>query len=212
MSSFTSDQIREGILKGVPYHNQKDGTLEIRPLIHPFDYDFIEGGSADLSIDQLFLPYPKTSNLVMPGQNPKQQLQVYPVFIGKQKRVTPEIKECEPVEFEGVKGFPIFPGHYYLVKTVETLNIPNDVRALVSSRTTLFRCGLNLICAPVHPGYSGQLTFGLSNPSPIPVVIEHGARIASVTFWTLCGSEKDAYSGVWQGGLVSTEGNVVRAF
>lgn len=98
---------------------------------------------------------------------------------------------------------------YYLVKTIERVNLPENILAYVSGRTTLFRCGVKLETAAVAPGYCGELTFGLHNAGEFDFTLEMGARIAHITFHEVAGETRH-YRGQWRGGRVSTEGSEVQ--
>jgi deoxycytidine triphosphate deaminase len=101
--------------------------------------------------------------------------------------------------------FVVPAGSYYLVRTIESVNMPLYLAASISPRTTLFRCGLSLDTAKVDPGYKGQLTFGLNNTGPFEFQLELGARIAHIMFDEVIGTS-NPYRGQWQGGRVSTTG------
>lgn len=96
----------------------------------------------------------------------------------------------------------IKPGEYYLVQTMESINTPKDLMPVVHVRTSLFRAGLLLLNSKTDPGYSGQLTMGLTNLSPFPVKLQMGARICNIVFHKIEGSTV-AYRGQHQGGRVS---------
>lgn len=96
----------------------------------------------------------------------------------------------------------IKPGDFYLVKTIEKINLPLNLSAVIIPRTTTFRSGLFIRTGPIQPGYCGELTFGLKNEGPITVEIEMGARFVHVLFHEIKGSGSQ-YRGQWQGGRVS---------
>lgn len=104
--------------------------------------------------------------------------------------------------------FTIRPGEYYLVKTIESVDIPLDVVADCRPRSSLFRAGLSLLTTVGSPGYQGPLIFGLTNLGPLPVTLQMGARICSALFYRL-ESEGTAYRGQHMGGRV-TPGGVER--
>ena len=99
----------------------------------------------------------------------------------------------------------IAPGEYYLVKTVETVDIPLDVLADFRARSSLFRAGLNLLTTVGSPGYKGELVFGLHNSGQHSVTLQLGARISQAVFYRL-ESEGIAYRGQNQGGRVTASG------
>lgn len=103
------------------------------------------------------------------------------------------------------KKFVFEPGKYYLVKTVESVNIPINVLGDFRARSTLFRSGLSLLTTTGAPGYEGPLVFGLINHGPLPVTIQMGARIANALFYRL-ESEGIGYRGQNQGGRATASG------
>jgi deoxycytidine triphosphate deaminase len=122
-------------------------------------------------------------------------------FLGETHRQTPDITSVAVVGRN--KSFKFKPGDFYLVKTIEKINLPLSLSAVIIPRTTTFRLGLFIRTGPIQPGYSGQLTFGLKNEGPVTVEIEMGARFVHLIFHEIKGSGS-AYRGQWQGGRVST--------
>jgi deoxycytidine triphosphate deaminase len=121
-------------------------------------------------------------------------------FLGETHRQTADIKLVK--KYGKDKSIKIKPGDFFLVKTIEKINLPINLSAVILPRTTTFRSGLFLRTGPIQPGYEGELTFGLKNEGPIVVEIEMGARIAHVLFHEIKGVGSK-YRGQWQGGRVS---------
>jgi deoxycytidine triphosphate deaminase len=121
-------------------------------------------------------------------------------FLGETHRKTADIALVK--KYGKDKSVKIKPGEFYLVKTIEKINLPINLSAQILPRTTTFRSGLFLRTGPIQPGYEGELTFGLKNEGPIIVEIEMGARFAHVIFSEIKGSGSK-YRGQWQGGRVS---------
>lgn len=129
-------------------------------------------------------------------------------FLGVEERDTPSIKlvaKREESKSEKENCFVFEPGKYYLIKTMEKVNLPTNISGIIFPRTTLFRSGLGLFNGIVQPGYSGELTFGLCNLGKSNIKISFGARVVHITFHEVLG-EGNQYRGQWQGGRVSTEG------
>lgn len=121
-------------------------------------------------------------------------------FLGETHRQTADITSV--AKWGKNKSIKIKPGDFYLVKTIEKINLPINLSAVILPRTTTFRSGLFLRTGPIQPGYQGELTFGLKNEGPIVVEIELGARFAHVIFSEIKGLGSQ-YRGQWQGGRVS---------
>ena len=123
-------------------------------------------------------------------------------FLGETHRQTPEIESVMVYDPKKTQAIKIAPGDFFLVKTIEKINLPLDLSAVILPRTTTFRSGIFIRTGPVQPGYSGELTFGLKNEGPITVEIEMGARFTHLIFSEIKG-EGSKYRGQWQGGRVS---------
>ena len=132
-------------------------------------------------------------------------------FLGETHRKTPDIKSVRVYNPKlskaksasgGKNSIKIKPGDFFLVKTIEKINLPLNLSAVIIPRTTTFRSGLFIRTGPIQPGYQGELTFGLKNEGPITVEIEMGARFVHVIFSEIKGSGSQ-YRGQWQGGRIS---------
>lgn len=123
-------------------------------------------------------------------------------FLGVTERQTPESTLVVKYE-EGKKRKITFKqGDFYLVQTIESFNMPQNLTANFKPRTTTFRSGLFLRTGNVAPGYKGPVTFGMSNEGSCKVTIEMGARFCHVQFEEVKGGGS-LYRGQWQGGRVS---------
>lgn len=123
-------------------------------------------------------------------------------FLGEMHRKTPDIESVKVYNPQKRQSIKIKPGDFFLVKTIEKVNLPIDLSAVIIPRTTTFRSGIFIRTGPIQPGYSGELTFGLKNEGPITVEIEMGARFVHVLFHEIKGIGS-AYRGQWQGGRVT---------
>ncbi|MFA6551668.1 MAG: hypothetical protein WCV41_04030 [Patescibacteria group bacterium] len=133
-------------------------------------------------------------------------------FLGVEERDTPKINlaaKDDASKAEAENFFIFEPGKYYLIKTMEKVNLPTTLSGIIFPRTTMFRSGLGLFNGVVQPGYSGELTFGLCNLGKSDIKISFGARIVHITFHEVLG-EGNQYRGQWQGGRVATDGKEVQ--
>ncbi len=126
-------------------------------------------------------------------------------YLGIEERETPKSNLVAKFDPAKVSSYIFEPGKYYLIKTVEKVNLPIDVAGVIFSRTTLFRSGLALFNGIVNTGYQGELTFGLCNLGGSNIKVDLGARVVHITFHQVLG-EGSQYRGQWQGGRVTTEG------
>lgn len=132
-------------------------------------------------------------------------------FLGVTERHTAEIKliakfqeTSNKKQTDSKSQITIKPGDFFLVKTVESVNMPNNLTASITPRSTTYRSGLFIRTGNVPPGYCGGLTFGLKNEGPVPVTIEMGARIVHIQFQEVKGIG-NMYRGQWQGGRVTAK-------
>jgi len=125
-------------------------------------------------------------------------------FLGVEERQTPKVKTVVKHKKDKKQKITIKPNEFYLISTIEKVNLPQNITANFKPRTTTFRSGLFLRTGNVAPGYKGKLTFGLKNEGPVSVTLELGCRIAHVQFqWVEGGGS--VYRGQWQGGRVTTK-------
>lgn len=126
-------------------------------------------------------------------------------FLGIEERDTPKIELVVQYKEGKNNKAVIKPGEYYLMKTIERVNMPDNLEALFYPRTTLYRSGIFFRAGECSPGYCGELTFALANLGPATITIETGARVAHVVFWEVKGTT-NLYRGQWQDGRVGTDG------
>jgi deoxycytidine triphosphate deaminase len=125
-------------------------------------------------------------------------------FLGIEERETPKIRLVAKYNPKKKTSFIFKSGKYYLMKTLERVNVPDDILILFRPRGTIFRMGLMIFTANVSPGYKGELVFGITNLGPCEVKIELGARVVYAMFFEVKG-KSNLYRGQWQGGRVTTK-------
>jgi len=125
-------------------------------------------------------------------------------FLGIEERETPKVKILAKFDENKKQSFIFKPKTYYLMKTIEKVNTPDDILILFRPRTTIFRSGMMLLTGNASPGYCGELTFGITNLGPVDVEIELGARVVHAMFYKIDG-KTNLYRGQWQEGRVTTE-------
>ena len=123
-------------------------------------------------------------------------------FLGETHRKTADVKTIIAFKEGKKRSIKIKPGDFFLVKTIEKINLPINLSAVIIPRTTTFRSGLFIRTGPVQPGYQGELDFGLKNEGSVTVEIEMGARFVHIIFQEVRGGGSK-YRGQWQGGRVS---------
>lgn len=114
----------------------------------------------------------------------------------------------EPVEYitDDSDEFILFPQHFVLGTTMETINLPADVAAFVEGRSSIGRMGLFIQNAGfADPGFSGQITLELYNASDRPILLKAGHRIGQLVFFELNRPADHPYNGKYQNQVGTTE-------
>lgn len=124
-------------------------------------------------------------------------------FLGMEQRETPEMELIGKYEEGKIKKVELESEIYYAMKTIESVNMPNNILAIMAPRSTLYRSGVYIFGGQVPPGYQGELTMGIYNFRPEPFELEMGSRVVHIMFFEVEG-ENNLYRGQWQGGRVTT--------
>lgn len=176
------------LLKLVKTKKLVEGLSE-RELTNP------EGAGFDLRLGEVY----KISGDAFLGETHRKTAEIELIAkYGHLRKTSGRIKKTDIQEQKIV----IKPGDFYLVKTIESVNMPQNLTASITPRSTTYRSGLFLRTGNVPPGYCGGLIFGLKNEGPITVEIEMGARFAHIQFSEVKGGGS-LYRGQWQGGRVT---------
>ena len=130
-------------------------------------------------------------------------------FLGETERQTPEAKSVAKYKAGKTTKYVIKPGEFFLGKTIEKVNTPQDITINFKPRTTTFRSGLHIRTGNVAPTYQGELTFAIKNEGPSNVTLEMGARVIHAQFHQIKG-KSSKYRGQWQGGRVTTGGKEIQ--
>jgi dCTP deaminase len=143
----------------------KKGNL----IIDPFDEQFLQPSSYDVMLAPQFRTF----------QNHKISF----VDVRKRRDITDLVDVGEDGEFM------IHPGQFVLGNTVERFSIPKHLAGKLEGRSSLGRLGLiiHATAGYVDPGFSGQLTFEISNISGLPIKLYSGMRVAQICFFRMTG-------------------------
>lgn len=125
-------------------------------------------------------------------------------YLGQEKRSGVDSKALVEYKEDKLQTFTFKPGTYHLIKTIETVNLPEDVLAQFYPRSTFYRSGLHIFSGNASPGYSGELTFGIANLGQCEMEVELGARVSHVVFFRT--DAANSYRGQWKGGRVTIKG------
>jgi dUTP pyrophosphatase len=108
------------------------------------------------------------------------------------------LSSTSPLVFDGLGRIDLLPG-CYLVTYNEVVNIPRNIIAMATSRSSLLRCGVSIHSAVWDTGYSGRSQSLMVIYNPRGFRIYRNARIVQMVFFLLSREVTQGYHGVFQG-------------
>ena len=110
------------------------------------------------------------------------------------------------------QSFVIHPGEFCLGRTLEWVELPDDVVARVEGKSSVGRLGLivHATAGFVDPGWRGTLTLELNNLTRVPIKLWPGILIAQLSFMALDRPAEKPYGSPelgshYQGQVAATE-------
>ena len=180
-----------------------DGTIlrlveEGRIVIEPWDPAMVQPASVDLRLGNTFRVFHNhrtaAIDLAAPPQNLTEQI---------------TITDEEP--------FVIHPGEFCLGRTLEWVQLPDDVVARIEGKSSLGRLGLivHATAGFVDPGWKGTLTLEITNLTRVPIKLYPGLAIAQLSFMGLDAPAEHPYGSEalgshYQGQVAATESRYMR--
>jgi len=158
-----------------------DGTIRKlvdagKIVIDPWDPAKIQPASVDLRLGDSFRVFNNHKVTAIDLQNPPENL-------------------TEEVVVEQGEAFVIHPGEFCLARTLEWVEIPDDIVARIEGKSSLGRLGLivHATAGFCDPGWKGTLTLELNNLTRIPIKLWPGLLIAQLSFMTLDAAAERPY-------------------
>jgi dCTP deaminase len=139
-----------------------------RIKIDPWDETLVQPASVDLRLGGSFRVFSNYRITAIDLREPPQ---------GLTEQVVP--KEGE--------AFVIHPGEFCLGRTLEHVELPDDIVARIEGKSSLGRLGLivHATAGFCDPGWKGTLTLELNNLTRVPIKLYPGLPIAQLSFMTL---------------------------
>lgn len=99
-------------------------------------------------------------------------------------QIGPEIYDVLTDTQRIVDDIVLRPGDRYLAHTIETVDLPNDIAAMLVGRSTLGRAFVQVhqTAGWLDPGFTGQVTLEVGNFSHSVVVLQPGDLVGQVVF------------------------------
>jgi dCTP deaminase len=93
----------------------------------------------------------------------------------------------EEVAVPPQESFVIHPGEFCLGRTLEWVELPDDIVARIEGKSSLGRLGLivHATAGFCDPGWKGTLTLELNNLTRVPIKLYPGLQIAQLSFMAL---------------------------
>ncbi len=160
-------------MSNTPASVLSDGTIlqhvqEGRIKIDPWDPSMVQPASIDLRLGDSFRVFHNHRATAIDLRDPPSNL-------------------TEEVVMPQGEAFVIHPGEFCLGRTLEWVQIPNDIVARIEGKSSLGRLGLivHATAGFCDPGFEGTLTLELNNLTRVPIRLYPGLPIAQLSFMTL---------------------------
>ena len=88
------------------------------------------------------------------------------------------------VRLQPTETFHLHPNDFALASTLEYVCLPSTLAARIEGRSSWGRIGLlvHATAGYIDPGFSGVITFELSNAGKVPIALKPGLRIGQICF------------------------------
>ncbi len=150
-----------------------DGTIldyleQGRIKVDPWDPAMVQPASIDLRLGDSFRVFHNHRATAIDLRDPPSNL-------------------TEEVVVPAGDAFVIHPGEFCLGRTLEWVQIPDDIVARIEGKSSLGRLGLivHATAGFCDPGFQGTLTLELNNLTRVPIRLYPGLPIAQLSFMTL---------------------------
>src|SRR6201984_3214602 len=160
-------------MSNAPTSVLSDGTIlqlvqEGRIKIDPWDPKMVQPASVDLRLGDSFRVFHNHRASAIDLRKPPENL-------------------TEEVVVSGDESFVIHPGECCLGRTLEWVELPDDIVARIEGKSSLGRLGLivHATAGFCDPGWRGTLTLELANLTRIPIKLYPGLPIAQLSFMAL---------------------------
>ncbi len=175
-----------------------DGTIsrlvaDGRIRIDPWDEALVQPASVDLRLGDSFRVFHNHRASAIDLRDPPTNL-------------------TEQVTVNDGEAFIIHPGEFCLGRTLEYVELPDDIVARIEGKSSLGRLGLivHATAGFCDPGWRGTLTLELNNLTRVPIKLYPGLPIAQLSFMTLDAPARRPYGHAdlgshYQGQVEATE-------
>ena len=150
-----------------------DGTIarlieEGRIRLDPWEPSLLQPASVDIRLGDSFRVFHNHRASVIDLRDPPRHL-------------------TEQITIERDEPFVIHPGEFCLGRTLEHVELPDDIVARIEGKSSIGRLGLivHATAGFCDPGWRGTLTLELNNLTRVPIRLYPGLPIAQLSFMAL---------------------------
>src|SRR5881227_2439601 len=184
-----SERIASVLSDGTILRLVQDGRIRI----DPWDTGMVQPASVDLRLGDSFRVFHNHRASAIDLRRPPDNL-------------------TEEVVVRPDDSFVIHPGEFCLGRTLEWVELPDDVVARIEGKSSLGRLGLivHATAGFCDPGWKGTLTLELNNLTRVPIKLYPGLLIAQLSFMSLDKPAERPYGSAelgshYQGQVAATE-------
>jgi dCTP deaminase len=167
----------------------EEGTI----VVDPYEPGMIQPASIDLRLGNTFRVFHNHRTSAIDLREPPTNL-------------------TEQIEIGDEEPFVIHPGEFCLGRTLEYVELPDDIVARIEGKSSLGRLGLivHATAGFCDPGWRGTLTLELNNLTRVPIRLYPQLPIAQLSFMTLDAPAERPYGHAelgshYQGQIEATE-------
>jgi len=96
-----------------------------------------------------------------------------------------DVKSIKEVRINA-KELYLQPHGFVLGRSIEWMELPSNVMAMISGKSSIARLGIQVETAYIlHPGHKGFVVLEIANRNLVPVKLKYGMRIAQLIFFRL---------------------------
>lgn len=133
--------------------------------IRPYDKNLVQPNSIDIRLGNHFVWYAPSDKVIDPRDGPS-------IASGVEETVADE--------------FVIRPGAFILARTLECIELPDNIVATIEGKSSIARLGVTLHQTGgwIDAGFRGTITLEMANVNTRPVKVYAGMPIGQLVFYT----------------------------
>ncbi len=168
----------------------RDGDLCINPILN--EDEQIQASKVDLRLDNVFYRT-KSEQSTYRDTLSDEYNHLEEIVVPFKDVISKQDGTNEPGQSPDIQdGFVLHPDEFVLGQTFEYVDIPDDLRGVLTGRSSMGREGVivHSTATIIDPGYTGQITFELSTNGNLPVVLYPRQRVAAIEFEEVTGKHR----------------------